>query len=140
MKTEEEIIKALGICVDKATKLIHRDTCKDCPYHHDLLCMFSVKSDALNLIRKQQAEIERLKAENNRSFDKWIILEERTKKRYEELYQEAKAVVRAEAIREFAERLKEMKYESIEWAHGEHPYVVEESDIDNLVEEMVGEK
>ena len=48
--------------------------------------------------------------------------------------------LKAEAIREFADRLKGMKYESIEWAHGEHPYVVEESDIDNLVEEMTGDK
>ena len=66
MKTDEEIIKALGICVDKATKLTCRDNCKDCPYHPDLLCMFSVKSDALNLIRKQQAEIERLKCKTGK--------------------------------------------------------------------------
>ena len=50
------------------------------------------------------------------------------------------ANAKAEAVKEFAERLKEMKYESIEWSHGKHPYVVEESDIDNLVEEMAGDK
>ena len=48
--------------------------------------------------------------------------------------------IKAEAIKEFVERLKEMKYESIEWAHGKHPYVVEESDIDNIAEEMTGDK
>lgn len=46
----------------------------------------------------------------------------------------------AEAIKEFAERLKERKYQSIEWSHGGHPFVVEEDDIDNLVQEMVGEE
>ena len=135
MKTEEEIIKALGICVDKATKLICRDTCKDCPYHHDLLCMFSVKSDALNLIRKQQAEIERLKCETGKLLPKNCPYAMQM-----EVSNKLETIIRAEAVKEFAERLKEMKYESIEWAHGEHPYVVEESDIDNLVEEMAGDK
>jgi hypothetical protein len=42
-------------------------------------------------------------------------------------------------IKDFAERLKEYKYQSSDWSHGEHPFVVEESDIDDLVEEMVGD-
>ena len=44
--------------------------------------------------------------------------------------------IKNEAIKEFADRLKERQYLSSEWSHGEHPYVVEEDDIDNLVEEM----
>lgn len=46
---------------------------------------------------------------------------------------------KSEAIKGFVERLKEKKYQSSDWSHGEHPFVVEEDDIDNLVEEMVGE-
>ena len=46
---------------------------------------------------------------------------------------------KAEAYKEFAERLKERKYQSSDWSHGEHPYVVEESDIDDVYEEMVGD-
>ena len=42
-------------------------------------------------------------------------------------------------IKDFAENLKEYKYQSSDWSHGEHPFVVEESDIDDLVEEMVGD-
>ena len=42
----------------------------------------------------------------------------------------------AEAIKEFAEKLKERAYTSAEWSHGEHPKVVECDDIDDLVEEM----
>ena len=44
----------------------------------------------------------------------------------------------AKGIQDFAERMKERKYQSSDWSHGEHPFVVEESDIDELVEEMVG--
>ena len=42
----------------------------------------------------------------------------------------------AEAYKYFAERLLESKYESSDWSHGEHPYVVEESDIENLLYEL----
>lgn len=45
----------------------------------------------------------------------------------------------AKGIKDFAERLKERKYKSSDWSHGEHPFVVEESDIDELAEEMVGD-
>jgi hypothetical protein len=45
----------------------------------------------------------------------------------------------ADGVKQFAERLKERKYQSSDWSHGEHPFVVEESDIDELVEEMVGD-
>lgn len=40
----------------------------------------------------------------------------------------------------FAEKLKIRKYKSSDWSHGEHPFVVEESDIDEILEEMVGEE
>lgn len=33
--------------------------------------------------------------------------------------------IRAEAIKEFAERVKSFAYTSNDWSHGEHPYVVE---------------
>jgi hypothetical protein len=46
----------------------------------------------------------------------------------------------AQGIKDFARRLKEYKYLSSDWSHGEHPFVVEESDIDELAEEMVGDR
>lgn len=85
----------------------------------------SALSDSHRIVRKAEEEINRQQAEI-----------EKLKKQIAEVNK----TIKSEAIKEFAKRLKEMKYESIEWAHGEHPYVVEESDIDNLVEEMVGEK
>lgn len=120
MKTDEEIIKWLDFCCNT-------HNCLNCPYLKvGMPCIRIMQSDALSLIKKQQAEINRLK-----KYD-----EERDIRLHARLIANAKN----EAIREFVERLKEMKYESIEWSHGKHPYVVEESDIDNLVEEMVGEK
>ena len=44
---------------------------------------------------------------------------------------------KAAGVKEFAEKLKERKYQSSDWSHGEHPFVVEETDIDELLEEMV---
>ena len=102
----------------------------------------SALSDSNRIVRKaeeeinrQQAEIERLKYEMGKLLPKGCPYAMQI-----EVSNKLETIIRAEAIKEFAKRLKEMKYESIEWAHGEHPYVVEESDIDNLVEEMVGEK
>ena len=42
----------------------------------------------------------------------------------------------AKGIKDFVKRLKEHKYQSSDWSHGEHPFVVEEDDIDEIAEEM----
>lgn len=129
MKTDEEIIKGLDFCCNT-------HNCLNCPYLKvGMPCIRIMQSDALSLIKKQQAVIERLKCEMGKLLPKGCFYAVQM-----EVSNNLETKIRAEAIREFAKRLKEMKYESIEWAHGEHPYVVEESDIDNLVEEMAGYK
>ena len=55
-------------------------------------------------INRLKAEIERFQKENSENFNKWLILDKRTQERYAELYEEAKGVVRTEAIKEFAEK------------------------------------
>ena len=127
--TEDEIIDAL-----ECHCCVFRPRCSSCP-HQDFCCIARITTDALNLIRKQQAEIERLKCEMGKLLPKDCSYAVQM-----EVSNNLETKIRAEAVKEFAERLKEMKYESIEWAHDEHPYVVEESDIDNLVEEMAGDK
>lgn len=127
--TEDEIIDAL-----ECRCCVFRPRCSSCP-HQDFCCIARIATDGLNLIRKQQAEIERLKCEMGKLLPKDCSYAVQM-----EVSNNLETIIRAEAIREFADRLKGMKYESIEWAHGEHPYVVEESDIDNLVEEMAGDK
>ena len=78
--------------------------------------------DILDLINRQQAEIERLQNENNQFAD------------IGKMYSE----IKTEAIKEFAERLKENlieeSYDDVQFFK-----VVGESDIDNLVKEMVGD-
>ena len=53
-----------------------------------------------------------------------------------EVSKEIENEIKSEAVREFAEKLKKWKYQSSDWSHGEHPFVVEETDIDELVIEM----
>ena len=74
---------------------------------------------------RQKAEIESLNNALDEQCDacSCVLLDERDN-------------ARAEAIKEFAERLKERAYTSSDWSHGEHPQVVECDDIDDIVEEM----
>jgi uncharacterized membrane-anchored protein len=44
--------------------------------------------------------------------------------------------IKDEAYKEFAEKLKKYKYVSSDWSHGEHPFVVEEDDIDDVLWKM----
>lgn len=36
----------------------------------------------------------------------------------------------------FADKIKEHQYQSSDWSHGEHPYVVEVDDIDDVLLDM----
>lgn len=45
-----------------------------------------------------------------------------------------------EAVKDFAQQLKERAYLSSEWSHGEHPYVVEVEEINDILYEMIGEE
>ena len=77
-------------------------------------------------------QFDRLQAENERLKDDNEYLQDR---RWKEL-----SYVKAEAYKEFAERLKERKYlDETGWSHGEHPYIVEEDDIDDVLEELAGD-
>ena len=131
MMSDNEIIKALECCAQPNA------ICKECPCHDPYLkypCADQLKWAALVLIEKQKAEIERFERENKQNFDKWQILDKRTKERYAELYEEAKGVVRAEAIKEFAERLKK-HFET--YADDEESNAIYMRNlIDDLVEEM----
>lgn len=122
--SDEDIKKALKYCFN--------GECEFCPYRGDkFFCFDKVKEEALDLINRQQAEIERYEKESNEQFDKMKLLDDRTKQRYAELFEEAKEFVRTEAIKEFAERLKAKVDPN--WDNS-----VDVEDIDNLLAEMVG--
>ena len=159
--TDNEIKKALECCVN--------GNCPNCPMGHRTTGTYNEKcgddlmSNALDLINRLQAENENLKAEvekqkkkveaRNKVLQDKITENERLQENQRPQYtdpmdfcgvlcvfsEELIAKAKAKAYKEFAERLKEQMYQSSDWSHGEHPFVVEESDIDTLLEELVGE-
>lgn len=116
--TDNEIIKALEWHSNDEKH------CSPCPYEEHSAthyCLDMLLDDALSLITRQKEEIERLKG--------WENL----------LKAEKHSLIKAEAVKEFAHRIRQRSYESFDWSHGEHPMVVEWSDIDEVLEEMAGE-
>ncbi len=111
--TDSEIIKALEICTNG--KLGNED-CINCPYKDGIRpCFDCLKLDALDLIKRQNAEIQVLQT-NNHSL--CLTLSNRAR------------VERAEAIKELAARLKEQVSHIPAWG------AVAEKKIANLVKEM----
>lgn len=114
--TDDEIIKSFEHC-------FYNSTCKECPcYKQDISC-FGLDGDVLHLIKRQKEEIERLNGYiNTNCLDcagckQWKCDCEN---------------IRAEAIKDFAERLKER---TISYASVVEQRVV----IDKLVKEMIGD-
>lgn len=124
---DEEIIKALECCVYDDYAKCHYD----CPYKTN--CRHLSK-DILDLIARKQTEIERLKTDNTllRQDSNADSAEIRGLRRKLE-------ISKSEAVKEFAERLKEKSFKTIR-NYGLTKDVVEVCDIDNLVKEMLGEK
>ena len=122
--TDNEIIKALECCIPN-----NMEKCLVCPFHRE--CIKEDKNYlaeyALDLINRQKAEIERLTVPKELIDDDFcgVVCEFA-----EELIKKAKA----EAIKEFAERLKEKERPTFPLA-----MVIDVCEIDNLVKEMVGE-
>ena len=113
--TDQEIIKGLE-CL-KGDKV----RCSSCAYYSRgfATCWMTAGQDAIDLINRQQAKIERLKRE--------IPCVSDLGKMYSE--------IRAEAVREFAEKLKANARKGA-WEVKEY---IEPDDIDYLVEEMENE-
>ena len=118
--TDNKIVKALEYCFGN----IVVDCCK-CAYHK-CDCVDGMIKDALDLINRQKAEIEKWKKNCDELYEQ---MSERQKLEVDI----ARRMGKAEAIKEFAERLKDMSERF--W---EENFVSEET-IDNLVKEMVGD-
>ena len=144
--TYEQIVKALECCQ-------YRE-CQECirlhtgrPIEDD--CRLDLIYDSLALIKRQKADVDKLQ-EVNADLNESLRLAAEANKDLKAEIERLKAEqmmaegyadaleerAKAEAIKEFAEKLKQWQYESSDWSHGEHPYVVEVVDIDNLVAEM----
>ena len=67
--TEEKIINALKLHASEKSK------CLDCPYYHEQACSYDMAIDALDLINRQNAEIERLQHNNTRREANFLYLQ-----------------------------------------------------------------
>lgn len=118
--TDEQVIKALEQCGN-----IIVSSCKDCPLHekYNANCVRELTKDALDLIKRQQAEIERLQKIANPKCQQCV---EQTRKN---------------SFVEFAEMVKAKIHDSVYryWNHGDGGYYLAEDvdeDIDDLVKEL----
>ncbi len=129
--TDKEIIKALECCSKNPLN------CRECGYKgrcNRIDCYDYLKRDAFDLINRQKVEIERLQKEVNLVSALFQDLQERTDE------------IKAEAYKEFAEKIKKSIKENVDEAwhrdDGNGIYDAEYvlDDIDNLLKEMVGEE
>ena len=124
--TDKEILKALECCSRQGCS---NEQTADCPLKPYEDCSTRLAVDALKFINHLQAEIERLTDRNKRLGEGvgWLLNNEN-----------GIELIRAEAIKEFAEKLKEYVFES-DYGGANYEEVVAMEDVNNLVAEMVGE-
>lgn len=99
--TDEQIIKAVDVCKTGA--------CRGCPYHvlGTAGCISILMKDVFGLINRQKAQIESLREENRiLSHDADTAFQEGLNENRDLFKKEVEPEIRAEAIKEFAERLK----------------------------------
>ena len=143
--TDEQIIKAMRCVIGNGVN------CSECEYQKALpfpSCRRMCAKNALDLINRQKAEKERLEDENYTLKNKIEIRDNLIEQlgsdidiKYNTIYtmREKLKNSKSEAIKEFAERLKE-KADDYVLAEGEFETMIFENDIDDLVKEMTEEK
>lgn len=146
--TDSEIKKAFECCADI------NDKCPECPLKdkNRESCVGIFMSNALALINRLQAEVERLNAENkllidndvSNKYPNCVLVEKgRIYTKTLEDYDELIGNISAEGIKEFAEKLKEHCFEALDSNEdlltADLVCAVKEVTIDNLLKEMVGE-
>ena len=119
--------------------------CRKCPYEESCnMGRSDMQKDVLDLINRQKAEIEKLEKESEdkeRAYTDEYCLREEWQEKCKELLEE-KYVAKSEAVREFAERLKDKSSKislSCNGALVKTDYTIAGTDLDNLVKEMVGD-
>ena len=110
---KEQIRKALECCKDS-------EKCDVCPYYGSINCQEILIKDAIDFINRQQTEIERLKAENEKRLTCDFV-----------------KTAQKKAVKEFAEKLKENYGKS---CSEYYPMLIEmtSDDIDELLKEYEG--
>ena len=135
--TDKDVVEGLERCISTTTD----KACAGCPFNKQNLCdidQWALERYALDLIKRQKSEIERLKSANDEKFRQWDMLAEKTKTHYADLYNEAKDKLKAEAYKEFAERIRECCNSNNELSADAWLSVT--TDINCVLKEMVGEQ
>ena len=140
--TDDEIIKALECCCFTDIK-----ACEECPLYHTFDCSFVIIDKTLDLVNRQNAEIERLKQENKEYCeDNRIIAYQRNQrdKEIRALHNQLNGLnfmdkqIKTESVKKFAEKLKDsadktriknMETEKV-------VFYMDEFKLDNLIKEM----
>ena len=132
--TDKEVIKALECCVDWRGNV----SCWDCPLKNTGCIHFDKLKETLDLINRLQAKLDEAEDTIQFAYKKLKKAEAEVETELDKLNAEKndvmyhKAQIKAESIKEFAERLKENSIATFSW-NG----VVLVEEIDNLVKEMV---
>ena len=141
--TDNEIIKALECCGN--------GLCANCPRlntpEHILHCKELLMCEAIDLINRKKAEIKRLngviknfkatKERQKAEIESEISLRQQWQEKCNELLEERQHI-KAEAIKQFAEKVKEHMC-SYDLDNYHYFRAIEEDAFDDLVKEMVGD-
>ena len=137
--TDKDIIKALECCIEMQ--------CTKCPMNYDD-CeerdFDSLVKRAIQVFNRQKAEIEHRK-KHKKVFDSLyddLLKDNKRLKENNKAIMQTIADVRTEAIKEFAERLKEQRHTllpPIGYPIDENDWIVHREDIDDVEKEMLGE-
>lgn len=123
--TDNEIIKALECCCVSE--------CDECPYDEQTACVEIMKDGALALVNSQKAEIERLECHKNEVIENCQMVMKSTEEHYNKLFEEAKEIVKSEAIKEYKEKVKAILMDK-----GIYPVLVKNA-LNEAEKEMVGD-
>lgn len=137
--TDKEIIQALECC--------KKDDCDNCPNDFGN-CYANLSGYSLDIINRQQAEIERLRKEVNLVSIQFQDAQER----YEEVQTEIERLnnikfgvdlsigsIKTEVIKEFADRLLD-KARAVQIGNLTWVWLISQDDINDTIKETVGEK
>lgn len=140
--TDDEIITALK-CLSGEEIF-----CKDCAFarleDRGFACKKNVANAALDLLHRQKVEIESLKIANEKMYsankEQEAEIERLEKSLADQFdsYENIRKKAKSEAIKEFAQRLKQKSF-YCERTDGKDNFMVLEMDIDTLVKEMTEE-
>lgn len=128
IKLESENLKLTEENEAWQKELVRRKEIAD-KHYYDLACEFEDLRSENERLRAENAKYE---AENHAQFDKWLKLEEATKRHHAELFEEAKIAVKEDAVRKMRSEIQKRCVEG-----GIYPAFVART-VEQVAKEMLG--